>query len=74
MFLDRLKLISPERASKLLGIDAETIAKAMRTYRLTNGVRGLAYVIPQGKKRPLIRLCAIDKWLGQEEDNSRYAS
>lgn len=73
MFLDRIKLISQERASRLLGIDSQTIAQAMQTFRATNGERGLAFIIPPGKKRPLIRLCAIDKWITEQEDVSRYA-
>lgn len=73
MFLDKLKLVSPERASRLLGIDRHTISKAIKTYRLTNGAKGLAFIIPAGKKRPLVRLCAIDNWLRQQEEVSRYA-
>lgn len=72
MFLDRLKLVSCDRASHIAGVDSSVIAAAMRTYTLTKGQRGLAHVLLPGRKRPLIRLCAIDNWLMHLEDDSRY--
>lgn len=73
MYLERLKLVSIRRAARLIGIDKASVAKAINVYRLTNGAKGLAHVIPAGCKRPLIRLCAIDDWLHQQEEISRYA-
>ena len=73
MYLDRLKLVTKERAARLVGVDSAQITRAVETYRLSKGARGLAFVIPPGKHRPLIRLCAIDAWLSQQEEMSRYA-
>ena len=73
MFLDQLKTVSVRRAASLIGVDKHTIAKAIEAYRLTNGARGMAFIIPSGAKRPRIRLCAISDWLKQQEDVSRYA-
>lgn len=72
MFLDRLKLVSCDRASKIAGVDSSVILKAMQTYSATNGRRGLAYIVLPKRKRKLIRLCAIDEWLTHMEDDSRY--
>ncbi len=72
MFLDRLKLVSCDRASHIAGVDSSVIANAMKTYTLTKGQRGLAHVLLPGRKRAQIRLCAIDDWLSQLEDDSRY--
>lgn len=73
MFLDRLKLVSPERASHIAGVDKSVIAKAIKLYRDTHGARGLAFVIFSGRTRPLVRLSAIDDWLSRLEEDSRYA-
>ena len=72
MFLDRLKLVSCDRASKIAGVDSSVITKAIETYSATNGRRGLAYIVLPKRKRKLIRLCAIDDWLSRMEDDSRY--
>ena len=72
MFLDRLKLVSCDRASHIAGVDSSVIEKAVKTYSMTKGRRGLAYIVLPNRKRKLIRLCAIDAWLSQMEDDSRY--
>lgn len=72
MFVDRIKLVSQDRASKIAGVDSQVIAKAMKVYTATKGARGLAHVVLPGRTRPQIRLCAIDDWLTQLEDDSRY--
>lgn len=72
MFLDRLKLVSCDRASRIAGVDSSVIEKATKTYSLTRGKRGLAYIILPQRKRKLIRLCAIDEWLSRMEVDSRY--
>lgn len=73
MFLDRLKLVSCDRASRIAGVDSSVISRAMATYTKTSGRRGLAFVVMPGRTRPQIRLCAIDDWLTRLEDDSRYA-
>ena len=73
MFLDRLKAVSVDRASRLTGCDSSVIARAMKTYKATNGARGLAFVILPGTTCPRIRLSAIDDWMSQLEEDSRYA-
>lgn len=72
MYIDRLKLVSQDRASHIAGVDSSVIAKAIKMYRLSQGRRGLAYVVLPGRTRPLIRLCAIDDWLTRLEEDSRY--
>ncbi len=72
MFLDRLKLVSCDRASHIAGVDSSVIENATKTYTQTNGRRGLAYIILPKRKRKLIRLCAIDDWLSRMEEDSRY--
>ena len=72
MFLDRLKTVTCDRASKIVGIDSHRLVKAMHTWTKTNGARGLAFVILPGNKKPRIRLCAIDDWLSQLEEDARY--
>lgn len=72
MFLDRLKLVSVDRASHIAGVDSSVIVKAMKMYTQTEGARGLAFVVLPGRTRAQIRLCAIDDWLTQLEEDSRY--
>ena len=72
MYLDRLKAVSVDRASRLAGCDSCVIARAMKTYTATNGARGLAFVVLPGTTRPRIRLSAIDEWLSRLEEDSRY--
>lgn len=71
MTIDRLKTVSIERAGKLVGVDAKTIAAALAQFDKSHGARGLAYVILPGQKRQRIRLCAIDRWLCNCEEVSR---
>jgi len=72
MFLDRVKLVSKERASHIAGVDSSVIDKAVRMYRETNGARGLAFIVLPGRSTVKIRLCAIDDWLTRLEEDSRY--
>lgn len=74
MVIDRLKLVSCDRASRIAGVDSSVIADAMRRYTATHGRIGLAFVVLPNRTRPLIRLSAIDAWLAKLEDDSKYVS